>query len=125
MGSYVIAGYVNSAFACEVFLKTILLYYGDEIENEHKLKELWMRLKKKKPNLANDISDTIDTIYCSTKKNLIDTILAKKNISNTYCHCRYIYEQEPLDKSIVDRLKEKCCEMIFDCSWREFVETAD
>ena len=38
---YTTPAIVNSAFACEVFLKALLLYYNIPVKNEHKLKDLY------------------------------------------------------------------------------------
>ena len=47
MRSHTVSGIVNSAFACEVFIKTLLVFHGRTIVEikGHKLKMLWEEYK--------------------------------------------------------------------------------
>lgn len=155
-GNFVIAGMVNSVFACEIFLKTILYYYTVSHHKGHELDKLWKKLKEKSPNIANEISNAVASFYPTAQSNIIERILKIENISITFKHWRYIYEDEPLNSATVlnlkekrskgiklndeekkqsekfsgdpnfirifrDILKEKCCKILFDCSWNEYI----
>ena len=47
IGFYDMPALVNSAFACEVFLKTILKWYDIKIPNSHNLKALYEAMPEK------------------------------------------------------------------------------
>ena len=48
MRSHTVSGIVNSAFACEIFIKTLLVFHGRTIMDikGHELKLLWEKFKK-------------------------------------------------------------------------------
>ena len=50
--SHTVSGIVNSVFACEVFLKALLMYYGVSKFKEHDLKGLWLELVKRDEDTA-------------------------------------------------------------------------
>lgn len=105
--NFTIAGMVNSALACEIFLKTILQYYTNSYPGVHELNTLWANLKENNPNIAKEISATVDSIYSTSQPNIIERVLEIKSISKTFPHWRYIYEKEPLDSETVLALKDK------------------
>ena len=48
MRSHTVSGIVNSAFACEIFIKTLLVFHGRTIMDikGHELKLLWEKFKR-------------------------------------------------------------------------------
>ena len=130
-GSFTIAGIVNSAFSCEIFLKTLLVITGSTTPpHGHKLSDLWNDLERQDSSLSESIRLYIQNLFPSKNTNLIDNLLAVDTISDAFYHWRYIYEDDKKTelrmnrifiRSFRDILQEICCEKIFECSWNEYV----
>lgn len=127
-GSFTIAGIVNSAFACEIFLKTLLAISSTKAKG-HKLSYLWKNLEKQNPSLSIEIKQRIQMSFFTEDSQFLDEMLAIDTISDTYCHWRYIYEDEKSSQLRMNRnfirifrvvLQEICCETLFGCSWAEY-----
>lgn len=56
---HTVSGIVNSAFACEVYLKALLVYCGVSRFREHDLKGLWLELVKRDEDTAELIKQNI------------------------------------------------------------------
>lgn len=102
-----IAGMVNSAFACEILLKTILQYYKIDYDKIRTLDKLWEKLQGGSKKIADEISATVDSIYLTAQPNIIERILKVQSISETFLQWRYIYEEPPLDSATILKLKQK------------------
>jgi HEPN domain-containing protein len=78
--SYLVPGVVNYAFACELYLKVLLLQSGVEHSRQHNLTKLFRRLPDE---LQGDVKIAMN-IEC------FDSILDK--VSNNFLEFRYLYE---------------------------------
>lgn len=92
-----IVGNVNTVFACEIILKILNYEEGvdlKELDNEHRLNELFQRLPEEKKNIIkNDTVDIINSIITNqepySENNFYEDLEA---IKNAYVGCRYWYE---------------------------------
>jgi len=124
---YTVPEIVNLAFASEVFIKSLLIFYGlslDEIQkNGHGLKELWRRL-------ADTNKSVTDMVGERMKLQLdIDDMLFEeymKNISNAFKKWRYIYEDHggkiAIDflRNFTVELRDACCHVLYKQSWNDY-----
>lgn len=125
---------VNSAFACEVFLKTLLESYSIQFEkllkpkDRHKLTDLFNLL----PEEAREwIKSATEVCYGGGWKDGFgfDRI---KSISDAFVDWRYIYEivgkkraSMQIDVGFLtafrDALREACCRLFFGKTWEEYL----
>ena len=128
MASHTVSGIVNSAFACEIFIKSLLIYNDciiDEIKG-HKLKDLWKLLKEKDSELTSSVEKKIEEVFCSVNDLMFDNLL--NNISNAFEHWRYIYEKSGgtiyINFLVVfrDLLRSVCCETLYKLTWDEYTK---
>ena len=125
--SHVVASIVNSAFACEVFIKSLLVFYGESIESikGHELKNLWKRYKTIDGNNAEQVEASVKEIFNSQNNNIFDELL--DNISNAFEYWRYIYEKKNgtlnvgFLKVFRDRLRELCCQTFYKKTWSDYM----
>ncbi len=119
---------VNSAFACEVYLKALLKYYGVNVAKKHELKELYEALPEKakawiKPTVINN--------YGGRWKNSFGFEYLD-NISNAFEKWRYSYEHDwnksctmSIDLGFLtvfrNTLRETCSQLFFDKTWEEYI----
>lgn len=118
--SVLLPSVVNSAFACEIFLKTLLLYFDVPYKNEHRLKNLYEML----PVEVNMLIHSQMIYFYGAKWN--DRLLDE--ISNSFVDYRYAYEE---DRSVHPFftcgtkeiaafrtvLREACCGILFQTTW--------
>lgn len=117
---------MNSAFACEVFLKALLVFYGETQLRNHKLKDLWLDLEEKDEETTLSIKRSIKDWFASDDDNLFDRLL--DDASEAFVYWRYIYEKQ--DGSININflrgfrflLRDICCKRFYNKSWKEFVD---
>ena len=80
---YTVADIVNSAFACEVFIKALLLSSGktiEEIKNaKHGIKDLWELLKKVNPTISTDIETRVIDSFQPTDSDFFEKAMKKCN----------------------------------------------
>lgn len=123
---HMIADIVNSAFACEVFIKSLLVSKGKNI-NEikgHKLKDLWNKYRECNSSIASDFEKNVMQYFNTTNESFFDESL--ENISNAFEKWRYIYEIHGAKIHInflrVFRLmlRELCCEELYGMTWEEY-----
>jgi hypothetical protein len=113
---------VNSAFACEVYLKALLKYYDIPVKKEHRLKELYELL----PEKAREwIKLTVTNYYGQWSDWLGRELL--ENISNAFTDWRYSYESDRLMSiyhgfltTFRDTLREASCQSFFGKAWEEY-----
>lgn len=127
---YTVADIVNSAFACEVFIKAILLYNGKTIEEikraRHGIQGLWELLKTENPDVSTDIETRVINIFESTDPDFFNT--AMSTISDAFVTWRYIYEVHRATIHINflrifrEVMREVCCETLYHMTWNEYTK---
>lgn len=128
MHSHTVAGLVNSVFACEVFIKLLLVYHGRTFEQmkdmRHGLRGLWDEFKKKDPETASYVEQNMQEWFKSEDANMFDRLL--NEASNAFKYWRYIYEEESGSinlnflKGFRLILREICCKQLFGMSWEDY-----
>ena len=121
-GWYPTPAVVNSAFACEVYLKALLKYYDIPVKKEHRLKELYELL----PEKARDwIKLTVISHYGQWSDCFGRDYL--ENISNAFSDWRYSYESDRLMSihhgfltTFRDALREASCQLFIGKTWEEY-----
>ncbi|BAJ02399.1 hypothetical protein SVI_2428 [Shewanella violacea DSS12] len=82
---------VNSAFACEMYLKALQSVYG-EPEGIHNLSQLFKHLPNKLKDKVNKLTKEKSITFQLNNKTLFKDHL--KTISNAFIDWRYIYEKD-------------------------------
>ncbi len=102
-------GIVNSAFACELYLKALLKYYKVTIKKEHKLKDLFDKLPE---DNQRNINNKVLKLY--GRLNDIWGFSLLEQVSNAFIDWRYCYEKDRLRcetgflLAFRDSLREEC-----------------
>lgn len=128
MQSHTVSGIVSSAFACEVFIKSLLVFHGITIEKikGHDLKKLWNKFKAKDCETACLVEERMQEWFKSENENMFDELL--DNISDAFEYWRYIYEKQNGSvnlnflRGFRDLLREVCCNQLFEKSWNEYIK---
>ena len=118
---------VNSAFACEVYLKALLLYYDVPLKKQHELKELNEMLPDK---IKEWIKLTVLNSYGGWKDAFGFDLL--DNISDAFVDWRYSYEIVGTKRASMqinigfltafrNALREACCRLFFCKTWEEYL----
>ena len=120
---YTTPAIVNSAFACEVFLKTLILFHGITAKKQHGIKELYELLP----------ADTKESLKEATIADYgggwIDSFgrTRLEGISDAFVQWRYSYEQMGslnVDMGFLaafrNSLREACCRKLFHMTWKEY-----
>lgn len=126
MYSHTVAGIVNSAFACEVFIKSLLVFNGESFEklNDHELKNLWSKYKNKDTEKTLLVERGMLQWFDSDNEKMFDELLDV--CSNAFQYWRYIYEKNEGSvhilflRGLALSLRNVCCEEFFGVSWEEF-----
>lgn len=124
---YMIPASVNSAFACEVFLKALLHYSGISAGNIHDLKSLFKKLPE---DIKNWVKETVKANNGGMWKNYFGFEYLD-NISKAFAQWRYIYEIDLSNGGSIkfetgfltlfrNTLREACCELFFNKTWEEY-----
>lgn len=127
---YTVADIVNSAFACEIFIKALLLNSGKTIEEikkaKHGIEGLLELLKAVNPTLSADIENRVISIFQSTDPEFFNT--AMSTISDAFVTWRYIYESHGATIHINflrifrEVMREVCCETLYHMTWKEYTK---
>lgn len=130
---YTVADIVNSAFACEVFIKALLLYSGKTIEEikkeKHRIEGLWKLLKTANPTLSNDIESRVINSFQSKDPDFFST--AMSTISEAFVTWRYIYELHGATihinflRTFREVIREVCCETLYHMTWNKYTKGAE
>ena len=124
---YITPAIVNSAFACEVYLKTLLVSYNYTLKKEHKLKELYEMLPE---NDKEYIKRETTVNYGGGWKDGFG-IERLVNISDAFVKWRYSYDYI-LGKTCSmqinigflnafrNALRDICCLRLFSAKWDEY-----
>jgi len=128
---HTIPNIVNSVFACEVYIKSILVYCGmthAEIKHlSHGLVGLWDKLKELDAGFATMIENAIKECFRTSNESLFDEKL--EEISNAFKEWRYIYEgfDVKINRNFLiilrNYLRDGCCLKYYDKNWQSFVES--
>lgn len=127
MQSHTVSGIVNSAFACEVFIKSLLVFHGISVEKlkGHHLKKLWDEFKTIDCKTALLVEKKMRETFTSENSHMFDELL--DNISNAFEYWRYIYEKKGGSinlnflRCFRELLREVCCNQLYQKSWNEYV----
>lgn len=119
---------INSAFACEVFLKAMLKYQESETPKSHKLRELYNALPDElQERIKQDVSGGYSDMWRNAwGRDYLD------EISNAFVEWRYSYEHDwsksgtmHIDIGFLNRfrdaLREACCQVVFGSTWEEYI----
>ena len=126
MRSHTVSGIVNSAFACEVFIKSLLVFHGRVVEDikGHKLKLLWDEFKTEDYETALFVEERIREWFESKNENLFNELI--NEASDAFEYWRYIYEKKDGKININFLrgfriiLREVCCNQLFKKSWNDY-----
>lgn len=125
--SHTAAGIVNSVFACEVFIKTLLTIAGIDFKKEHRLKVLWHKLKKVDTQTTDLLEDSIQKYFNTQNEKLFQELL--NQASDAFICWRYIYEVDEARINILflirlrNLLREECCKKLYGQSWMDYVDS--
>lgn len=127
---HIVAGIVNSSFACEVFIKSILVYHKMSIDEIKKLKHglwgLWNKLGELDSEFIKIVETKVKETFVTENKDFFNEALL--NISDSFATWRYIYEKHSASIHINflrifrEALRSACCEKLYKMSWNEYVE---
>ncbi len=122
---------VNSAFAIEIFIKSLLVYHGKTFSElrEHSLLKLWEELVKVDLCVADEIQNNIMFAFDSKDDPFFCEALS--NIAIAFERWRYIYEY-PNESIFINFIKifrevlrEICCEVFYKTTWKAHIKSAD
>ena len=124
---YITPAIVNSAFACEVYLKALLKYHNIDVNWIHGIKELYESLPKR---VKDWIEPTVKNNYGGMWKDAWGNDLLDY-ISNAFIDWRYKYEHDWGKSSSMhiefgfltvfrDALREACSQLFFGKTWEEY-----
>ena len=115
---------VNLAFACEVYLKSLLNFYKIDFGKSHKLNELLNMLPDEVRNsIENRTFDKRPVLFDAFGYKLID------KIADAFVEWRYSYEVSRLSceigylNALADSIKEECCMRLFNTNWEAYCMT--
>ena len=128
IGFYDMPPLVNSAFACEVFLKTILKWFDIQPPKSHKLKDLYEKLPEE---FRKQFEDALLKSYGGTWMGEcgVDYL---STLSNAFQEFRYFYEHDfrksgshyYIETTFLqvfrDALRDCCCRVIFNIGWEQY-----
>ena len=119
---------VNSAFACEVYLKAILKWFDIQHENEHRIKILYSLL-------PNDVQEVVKLTVLNKYGRWTDNwgFEILDNVSNAFVEWRYSYEHDWSESAVMqieysfltalrDALRKACCDLFFNMKWEKYKE---
>lgn len=117
---------VNSAFACEVYLKAILKWHDVEKKKVHKLKDLHKLLPAKVQEYIHCcVLNEHGSWTNAMGLNLLELV------SNDFEKCRYLYEHDFSKQGSVTTyvgfltmyrniLRDVCCQLFYGTTWDEY-----
>lgn len=125
--SHFTANMVNSALACEIFLKALLVFHGiklEELKRIHGLNCLWERYKVLDQQSANKIKEFINSEWFDSKNEQFDRMLNES--SRVFVDWRYVYEYKEATinpqflRGFRRILRDISCQKVYGISWEEF-----
>lgn len=127
--SHLTADMVNSALACEIFLKVLLVLNGTDLKTLkriHELNKLWSRYKESDKKSALYIEIYINNQWFGAKNKPFNNLLEES--SRAFVDWRYIYEFVRIDihynflRGFRSILREICCHKVYGNSWQDYIE---
>lgn len=126
MRTHAVSGFVNSVFACEMFIKILLVFHGRTIAEikDYQLKMLWEEFKKEDCETASCIEGRISEWINAEDNNLFNRFISEA--SDAFECWRDIYEQQEATIninfliSLRVMLRETCCNQLFGKPWCEY-----
>jgi hypothetical protein len=128
IGFYTSPAVINSAFACEVFMKAMLSHHDALTPKTHKLRDLYEAL----PDKVREWVKFVTSMNC--RDLWVDSFGFEilDQVSNAFVEWRYIYEHNWSKGATVhidigflnrfrDALREACCQMLFSTTWQEYL----
>ena len=120
---YLTPSIVNSAFACEVFLKLLLWHHNINYERTHTLKQLFEMLPEQSKQMVKE-----RTFYKYSEWTDALGFEHLETISNAFVEWRYSYEHEhgtigcPTSflETFRNVLREQCANEVFGVTWEEY-----
>ncbi len=127
IGFYSMPASVNSAFACEVFLKAILKWYDIQQPKSHKLKDLYEAMPEK---IRSFVKRNVLKNYGGIWKDWLGREHLEV-LSNAFQDFRYIYEYDfskngslYIETSFLtvfrDALRDCCSRLFFGIPWEQY-----
>ncbi len=120
---------VNLAFACEVYIKTLLDFYGIEFGKKHKLNELFALLPEKMRNEIDKQTFFIHPVYSAINRQILTDPLGRKLLdveADAFVNWRYSYEKYPLSchvgflRAFSEVLRDECCARLYKINWADY-----
>ena len=129
MHSHAVAGIVNSAFACEVYIKSLLVFHGEQVDKVkgHELTVLWEKYRNKDSEMALAIEQGMKAWFNSQNEKMFDELLDV--CSNAFEYWRYIYEKSEgtvninFLRGLALVLRSACCQAFYGMSWDDFKQS--
>jgi hypothetical protein len=129
IGWYTSPAVINSAFACEVFMKAILSFRDIKPPRSHKLKSLYVKLPEKEREWIKSVVSR--GASCSWTDCFGFDYLDE--ISEAFVEWRYSYEIVGKKRAVMqinmgflndfrNALREACCQLFFKLTWEEYKE---
>ena len=129
IGFYTSPVVINSAFACEVFMKALLLHHGKKMPKSHKLRDLYEALPDKTKDWVKQTTSLgfRDFWFDLWGFEILD------QVSNAFVEWRYRYEYDWTKSATMridigflnrfrDALREACCYLFFGVTWNDYKE---
>ena len=122
---------VNLAFACEVYIKTLLTFYRIQTKKEHKLNELLARLPDDVQNEIKQLTFQKYPVYNYTTGKILTNGFGLDLLdleANDFVEWRYLYELKRCSyscdvgflRAFAVTLRDFCCERLFRMNWEEY-----
>ena len=116
---------VNSAFACEVYIKTLLDFYNIPAGKKHNLDDLFQLL-------PDEVKDSITKNDCSLSGRMTDAfgLSLLKAVSDAFVTWRYSYEKSTLScdvgflKTLTKVLQAECASRLYGLTWEQYCKLA-
>ena len=124
-------GYVDialSAFACELFIKCLIIYLKGDYSRIHNLFDLWSKYKSLDNVRADKVERELKQWFNSSNPDMFTDMI--KDASNAFEEWRYVFDHDSSDNIMVNpnflrgfriALRNLCCEYIFKESWSDYL----
>ena len=124
--SFVTVGIINANLACEFFVKSLLLFHGNTLEEikGQKLKPLWQKYKSIDVDNAIKIEKSIQQVFKSSNDNFFDEMLECVSGEIDYW-CGFYSKGGPVASQYFlqvfrNLLRQHCCQTLYDKTWLEW-----